>query len=639
VLGGDWKPKSAAIFTTPLRGSEKPARTAAVLAAPRDQLALLGAPTSLSVALDGSGGAAKFQWLKNGQALAGAADATLRVQATTWDDAGVYRVIATRGNEVVATADARLTVVAPQTAPVSAAPRLPQIPPRVFSVADHGAAGDGATDNTAALQRTIDAAVAAGGGIVAVPAAPKSYLCGPITLGSHVNLEIQAGAVVQLLPYSDRARPGAYPLQADSYPNFITAANAQDVAITGAGTIDGDGQAWWEAFRASRKMPHRPFLIRLSKCERVLLSGIMLTRSPMFHAAIGADHLTVVGVTVETSDGTPNTDGIDPAGSHHLIQNCAVSCGDDNIVMKPGGTFCSDITIADCAFGEGHGLSVGGQTNRGLDGMVVKNCSFEGTTSALRLKADPTQGGELKNVSYTNLTMHAVQYPFVFYSYYNKVGNPASISGSNRTTPEKVRAWNREPPNSLSTTTLPSWKNITVSGVYATAVKGHSIVWGLPLPGYFVENVKFAGVRISGGYGLELYNATNVEILGDSQVGPITSANALAIVGQPAAKTVKAGGEVTLKVAAIPTEPGDAAYQWQRDGKPLEEGPQPDGTVLSGTKSPQLTLAHAGAAAAGRYSAAVSAKLDVYEPARQALSEGSLEQTITSESAIVTVTP
>ena len=254
---------------------------------------------------------------------------------------------------------------------------------------------DGATDNTVVIQQTIDAAVAAGGGSVVFPAAAKPYLSGPMRLGSSINLQVNPGATLRALPYAATPRPGTYPLGGAAYANFITASNAHDVAITGGGTIDGDGAPWWAAFLANKSMPHRPFLIRLGNCERVLVAGLMLTNSPMFHAALGANQLTVFGVTINSPD-APNTDGVDPSGSHQLIQDCAISCGDDNIAVKPGGTFCSDLTVAGCKFGRGHGVSVGGQTNRGLDGLTVKNCTFRALSPVSGSRPTPPRAARCK---------------------------------------------------------------------------------------------------------------------------------------------------------------------------------------------------------------------------------------------------
>ncbi|HSV15757.1 MAG TPA: glycosyl hydrolase family 28-related protein, partial [Tepidisphaeraceae bacterium] len=78
---------------------------------------------------------------------------------------------------------------------------LPNIPNRTFNITNYGAVADGVTDNTAAIQSAINAAVAAGGGKVEVPAAAKPFESGPLTLKNYINLQVDAGATLQMLPY------------------------------------------------------------------------------------------------------------------------------------------------------------------------------------------------------------------------------------------------------------------------------------------------------------------------------------------------------------------------------------------------------------------------------------------------------
>ncbi len=211
-----------------------------------------------------------------------------------------------------------LLLLAAVTARGFSIPALPKIPEARFSVADYGALGDGVATNTKAIQAAINAASAAGGGVVDVP--QGIYLCGPIQLASKINLHLAAGALLRMLPL------GKYPVGAGRSANFISGDALHDVAITGSGAIDGQGAAWWPLAKTS-KDTMRPKMITPSNCERLLIEGITLSNSPMFHIAIGGKckDVTVRGVTIRApaSDDpilpSHNTDACDVKGKNILI--------------------------------------------------------------------------------------------------------------------------------------------------------------------------------------------------------------------------------------------------------------------------------------------------------------------------------
>ena len=514
-------------------------------------------------------------------------------------------------------------------------PTLPVIPSGVFKVTAFGAVGDGATDNTATIQATINAAIAAGGGTVEVPPAAQPYLSGPLTFGSSISLQVDAGATLQALPF------GTYPDVSNAPAVFIAFKNASNVQVVGGGTIDGNGAAWWAAFNGNSST-ERPQMIKFSNCTNVLVAGVTLSNAPTEHLVPAATNLTIDGITIATSATSPNTDGIDPSGTNILIENCSISDGDDNIAVKPQNLACSNLTITGCAFGSGHGLSVGGQTNDGLDGMAVLNCTFNGTTNGLRLKADPTEGGLVQNITYSNITMTDVQYPIVFYSYYNEVGSPGAVSGSNQTTPAKVLADNATPPNSLASSTLPAWQNITISNLTATGASAYSIIWGLPLANGLFNNVVLNNVNISGGNGLEIYDATNVQLTGNSNVGPILTANSLAITGQPQSQTAPVGNTVVFSAAAAGASGvanTAATYQWSLNGTALVDGMQADGSTVAGSATGTLTISNLRVTDAGSYVATVSNMLDGFNVGTNALSPNSLPVSAATSAAVLTVQP
>jgi hypothetical protein len=379
------------------------------------------------------------------------------------------------------------------------------VPTTVFNITSFGAT-DTSANNATDIQAAITAAknnkvvvggVTFSGGIVEIPAAAQAWVSGPIALASNVDLQIDAGATLQAIAMASYPGVGG-----SSITPFITAASStSNLEITGAGTIDGNGQAWWTAYNANHGIS-RPYLIKISSSSTFLIQGVTLRNSPMFNLAFGAaNNVTVNGITISNPSTSPNTDGIDPAGSHYLIENCNISTGDDDIAVKPQDVFCSDITIMNCTIGTGHGISVGGETNFGLNGMTVTNVTFTGTTQAIRLKAGRGSGGLVENITYSNITMTGVQTPIYVTSYYLNGGDTAP---SNPATD----------PGQLLTATTPVWENITFSNI--TSLDNSSsafdgILYGLPEAP--ISNVVFDNVKLSTGTkgrGLEVNNVRNL---------------------------------------------------------------------------------------------------------------------------------
>lgn len=125
---------------------------------------------------------------------------------------------------------------------------LPKIPDRTFKISDFGAKADGKTFDTRAFQSAIDACTKAGGGTVDVP--PGQYLVTPFVLASNLNLHLESGATLRLTP-----NPDDYNLVDGLYDSAITLKDGHDIAITGAGTIDGQGI---DSGKSSSPQRHRP---------------------------------------------------------------------------------------------------------------------------------------------------------------------------------------------------------------------------------------------------------------------------------------------------------------------------------------------------------------------------------------------
>jgi polygalacturonase len=377
---------------------------------------------------------------------------------------------------------------------------LPIIPPAVFNITDYGAVGDGKTLNTAAIQKTIDACSAAGGGTVLVPAG--DFVFGPITLASSLNLHLDQGAT--LLISDDIA---TYPLRAKRYQDCITVAgmNSHDIEISGPGVIDGQGKVWWTAFIADLKadqhtMPHRPYMTHLSGVTRLLVTGVTLQNSPMFHLAIeNCTDVTIRGITIKAPFNAANTDGIDPSGWNYLITGCTIDTGDDDIAIKPTrGRTPGDknFTVTDCTFLHGHGMSIGGGSFNGVEDLIVSNCTFNGTDSAIRIKTGRGNAGLVQNLTYENLTISNVRNPIYINDYYPERNAPKDPS-----TEQAEPVTERTPIN----------KNITIRDVTITGCPNAGTIRGVPeMP---VSDFSLINVNISAATGMKIYHARNIRFI------------------------------------------------------------------------------------------------------------------------------
>ncbi len=383
-------------------------------------------------------------------------------------------------------------------------PVLPVIPANSFNITNFGAVGDGITTNTTAIQNTISAASTAGGGTVEIPAG--TFLSGPLTLASSINLQLDGGATLQMLPF------GSYP-GGTSPSDFITASTLHDLELSGTGTIDGQGNGWWTNNLSTSE---RPVMFTFSKCNRVLIQNVLLQNSPSMHLTFknATGNVTIRGMTINTSGFSPNTDGIDLIGTICLVQNCNISDGDDNIALGSTGGTCSGIMITNCIFGVGHGLSIGGNTSSGVSNLIVGACSFTGTQYGIRMKSDnasssPGAGGIVQNLYYSNLAMtNLTEGAIVIYSYYNEIGTPTSISPST--------AAAQPIPSPVPATTV-VWRNIIISNVTAKVIGSGiaGIIWGrTEVP---ATNIILSGVSITAPKTFDVYNARGIQFV-NSQI-------------------------------------------------------------------------------------------------------------------------
>ena len=335
---------------------------------------------------------------------------------------------------------------------------LPRMAETEYPITRFGARPDrSAAKNQRAIQRAIDKCSAQGGGRVTIPAGQR-FLTGALTLKSGVNLVVEEGARLEFA-----FEPELYPIVPTSWEGLecynlqpcIYAYEAEDIAITGRGTIDGGGtpQTWWpwcgnpkygwheglpsqrlggrermlrngedgvpltdekgrrhplRTFTAQDGM--RPQLVNFNRCRRILVQDVTLLRSPFWvvHPLMSTD-VTLRRVRI-INDG-PNGDGCDPESCDRvLIEDCYFSTGDDCIAIKSGRNGdgrqrampSQNIIVRRCQMRNGHGgVVIGSEISGGCRHVFAHDCEMDSPNQdrVLRIKTNTCRGGTVEDIN------------------------------------------------------------------------------------------------------------------------------------------------------------------------------------------------------------------------------------------------
>jgi polygalacturonase len=221
--------------------------------------------------------------------------------------------------------------------------------PRRFSVRDFHAVGDGVALDTIAIQRTIDAASSAGGGVVGF--GPGRYVTGTLLLKSGVTLDLAQDAT--LLGSTDPAdyrllEPFVDAVGATRGYALIGCVDAHNIGISGAGIIDGRGAILQAS--GGKDPPAKPFLLLCLRSTAVSIEGISLVNSSAWTMHVfRCSDVTISHIRIR-SLGLANNDGIDIDSSQRVhVEGCTIDTGDDAICLKTTSSKpCKDITIKGC---------------------------------------------------------------------------------------------------------------------------------------------------------------------------------------------------------------------------------------------------------------------------------------------------
>ena len=446
--------------------------------------------------------------------------------------------------------------------PVIIAPKFKK---DTINIKKFGALPDGNTLNTKAINNAIDACNKKGGGVVLVPAG--LWLTGPIVLKSNVNLHLATGAT--LLFTADKSQ---YPLVKANWEGLpqmrnqspISATNATNIAITGKGIVDGNGDGWrsvksdkltvgqwkklvasggvvsddkktWypsEAFMKASKGPAnpgeikpgrdaayfesikdflRPNMVLITECKYILLEGVTFQNSAAWclHPLM-SEHLTVRNIFVKNPWYAQNGDGIDVEScSNVLIENSVFDVGDDALCMKSGRDAegrkrampTQNVIIRGCTVYASHGgFVIGSEMSGGARNMYISNCTFIGTDIGLRFKTTRGRGGVVENIFIKDIYMKDIPAEAILFDMYYMAKDPVPLLGEKRELP-KVEV---KPVDE----TTPVFKNFHISNVYCNGAAKGIFVRGLPE--MHVKDIVLENMVLQADKGIDIQEASGI---------------------------------------------------------------------------------------------------------------------------------
>ncbi|RYE57876.1 MAG: glycoside hydrolase family 28 protein [Sphingobacteriales bacterium] len=436
---------------------------------------------------------------------------------------------------------------------------LPSFKADTFNIVNYGAKQDGIALNTIAINKAVSACEANGGGVVLIP--EGIWMTGPIVLKSNVNLHITRAAILQFTP--DKTQ---YPLVEGTYEGKaaarnqspISAMNARNIAITGSGVIDGNGDVWravgkselterqwkeklasggvlsadgkeWypsEQYRYAKvnavsmllgggkdikdfayiKDFLRPNLLVFTNCKQILLEGVTFQNSPAWclHPLLCED-LTIRKVLVKNPSYAQNGDGIDIESCRNfLVEDCVLDVGDDAICIKSGkdeegrrrGKPTENGLIRNNLVYSGHGgFVIGSEMSGGARNIFIENCSFMGTDKGLRFKSVRGRGGLVENIYARNIFMTNIVQEAIFFDMFYFV--KFATDGA------------REMKEVVNEGT-PIFRNMVFDNIVCTGANKSIFIRGLAeMP---IQNIVVKNSRLSSKFGVEFTDASKITL-------------------------------------------------------------------------------------------------------------------------------
>jgi len=430
--------------------------------------------------------------------------------------------------------------------------QLPTFPSRTLSIIDCGADPTGQVLSTASIQHAIDSLASLGGGTVIFPAG--IYFTGPITLRSNIRLYTDYDCTVlfspdySLYPQLETAFEGVNTRRCQSP---LSAFQAQNIAITGHGTFNGNGDYWRPLKRSkvtdSQWKKHlqkggvlsddekiwypdagskygatlcvdqnvpvvsddstwafihtflRPVMLHFVGCKNVLLEGVCFENSPAWNLhPLMCENVVLNHLTVRNPWYSQNGDGVDVEScANVLINECSFDVGDDAICMKSGKDAdgrrraipTQNVLVNRCTVYHGHGgFVVGSEMSGDVKNIQVQSCTFLGTDVGLRFKSTRGRGGVVENIFIRDIYMWAIPNEALLFDLFY------GGKGAGEETEEEIMArMNASAPQVDETT--PAFRHIFIHDVIAKDAQSAMLFNGLPeMP---LEDVNLSNITMT----------------------------------------------------------------------------------------------------------------------------------------------
>ncbi|KGN56496.1 probable polygalacturonase [Cucumis sativus] len=302
------------------------------------------------------------------------------------------------------------------------------------SITEFGGVGDGVTSNTKAFQAAVEQLsqyTDDGGAQLYVPAG--KWLTGSFNLTSHFTLFLHQDAVL-LASQDPNEWPVVEPLPSyghgrdtsgGRYISLIFGTNLTDVVITGNnGTIDGQGDRWWQLFHQGKLKYTRPYLIELMYSSDIQISSLTLLNSPAWNVhPVYSSNILIQGITIIAPVRSPNTDGINPDSCTNVrIEDCYIVSGDDCVAVKSGwdeygisfGLPTKQLVVRrlTCISPTSAVIALGSEMSGGIEDVRAEDIVAIDSESGVRIKTGIGRGGYVKDIYVRRMTMHTMKWAF-----------------------------------------------------------------------------------------------------------------------------------------------------------------------------------------------------------------------------------